>query len=110
MSFMEAKGAAGGSGRFLVVAGVNPWSSTCTMMDETTWSDPRVAAWIRSRALAVRVDIVGDRQRARELGIRIAPTIIVYSGNREIDRAVGYETPERFLAWLEAVRQRAASR
>jgi hypothetical protein len=106
-SYVEAKGAAAGSGRFLIVVGVNPFSSTCTMMDETTWSDPSVAGWIRRRALAVRVDVVRDRKRAQALGIRITPTIIVYSGGREIDRTVGYETPERLLRWLEAARKRA---
>ncbi|MHC4082779.1 MAG: thioredoxin fold domain-containing protein [Planctomycetota bacterium] len=110
MSYAEAKRTASGSGRFLVVAGVDPWGSGGRMMDETTWSDPRVVAWIRRRAIAVRVDVMRDRERARELGIRVGPTIIVFSGNREIDRAVGYETPDRFLSWLEAARQRAGSR
>jgi thioredoxin-like negative regulator of GroEL len=54
--------------------------------------------------------MVRQRARARDLGIKVAPTIIVYSGGREIDRTSGYHSPEQLLRWLEATRQRARSR
>ncbi|MHC4130190.1 MAG: thioredoxin fold domain-containing protein [Planctomycetota bacterium] len=110
MSYLEARGAARGSGRFLLVQAVSPFSATCTLMDQTTWLDPEVGAWIRQRALAVRVDMVRERARARDLSIKIAPTIIVYSGGREIDRTSGYQSPQQLLRWLEATRERARSR
>ena len=57
MSYAQARGAARGSGRFLIVEGVVTWSGSCKIMDETTWSDPRVVGWIRQRAVAVEHEV-----------------------------------------------------
>ena len=90
MSYVEAKGAARGSSRFLVVQAVSPFSPTCNLMDQTTWLDPEIGAWIRQRALAVRVDMVRERARARVLLTLIAPTTSDNSGARYSYRTMGY--------------------
>ncbi|HWQ11080.1 MAG TPA: hypothetical protein VN436_18295, partial [Holophaga sp.] len=65
--------------------------------------DPRVSAWIEAHAVAVRLDT--DKVRpdlARPLRILGYPTVLVLDGDgRELRRLLGFQGPERMLAFLE---------
>jgi thiol:disulfide interchange protein DsbD len=80
------------------------WCAQCKELDEATWPDPAVQAWIRDHAVAVRIDT--DKVRpdlATRLRIQSYPTVLLLDADgREVRRSLGFQKPETMLAWLEA--------
>ena len=79
------------------------WCAQCKELDEKTWPDPAVQAWIRAHAVAVRIDT--DKVRpdlAPKLRIQSYPTVLLLDGEgRELRRSLGFQKPPAMLAWLE---------
>jgi len=79
------------------------WCAQCKELDEKTWPDPAVKAWLEKHAVAVRIDT--DKQRkdlAKKLEIRSYPTVILLdSEGGEQRRSMGFLKPEGMLKWLE---------
>lgn len=79
------------------------WCAQCHELDEKTWPDPAVQAWIAEHAVAVRIDT--DKQRtdlAAKLAIQSYPTVLVLDGEgREQRRMLGFEKPAGMLGFLE---------
>jgi thiol:disulfide interchange protein DsbD len=79
------------------------WCAACKELDETTWPDPEVAAWIRANAVAVRIDT--DRIRrdlAPRLGILSYPTVILLDGEgKELRRILGFQKPAEMMKFLK---------
>ena len=98
-----ALAAAKSSGKLVVVDVGAEWCVECKELDAKTWPDPRVSAWIEAHAVAVRLDT--DKVRpdlARPLRILGYPTVLVLDGEgRELRRLLGFQGPERMLAFLE---------
>jgi thiol:disulfide interchange protein DsbD len=78
------------------------WCAQCKELDEKTWPDPEVAAWIKANAVAVKVD--ADKVRpdlAKKYAIGSFPTVILLDAEgRELRRSLGYRKPIEMLAWL----------
>jgi thiol:disulfide interchange protein DsbD len=78
------------------------WCAQCKELDEKTWPDPAVRAWIAKHAVAVRIDT--DKQRpdlAKRLEIRSYPTVILLEGDgREQRRSLGFTKPAGMLTFL----------
>lgn len=98
--FDAAQAEASASGRAFLVDATAAWCGPCRLMDKSTWTDARVIAWIEKNAVAVQVDVDAEQSRARALRIEAMPTLILFRGDREIGRTVGYRTPEQLLSWL----------
>ena len=79
------------------------WCAQCKELDEKTWPDPAVQAWIRDHAVAVRIDT--DKVRpdlATKLRIQSYPTVLLLDAEgREVRRSLGFQRPPAMLAWLE---------
>lgn len=79
------------------------WCAQCKELDEKTWPDPAVQAWIRQHAVAVRID--ADKVRpdlAPKLRIQSYPTVLLLDAEgREVRRSLGFQKPPAMLAWLE---------
>jgi len=79
------------------------WCAQCKELDERTWPDPAVQAWIRQHAVAVRIDT--DKVRpdlAPKLKIQSYPTVLLLDAEgRELRRSLGFQKPPAMLAWLE---------
>ncbi|MBP1625529.1 MAG: putative thiol:disulfide interchange protein [Holophagaceae bacterium] len=79
------------------------WCAQCKELDEKTWPDARVQAWIQEHAVAVRIDT--DRVRkdlVSRLGIRGYPTVLLLDAEgRELRRSDGFQGPEAMLAFLQ---------
>ena len=79
------------------------WCAQCKELDEKTWPDPQVAAWIKEHAIPVKVD--ADKVRpdlARRLQIRSFPTVVLLDGDGvEVRRSLGFQEPAAMLAWLK---------
>ncbi len=80
------------------------WCAQCKELDEKTWPDPRIAAWINEHAVPVKVD--ADKVRpdlARIHQIRSFPTVILLDADgREIRRSLGFKAAPEMLAWLNS--------
>ena len=79
------------------------WCAQCKELDDSTWSDPQVAAWIQANAVPVRIDTDKVRKDlAPKLGILSYPTVILLDGDgRELRRLLGFEKPEAMLKFLK---------
>ncbi|HEX9081247.1 MAG TPA: cytochrome c biogenesis protein CcdA, partial [Holophagaceae bacterium] len=79
------------------------WCAQCKELDEKTWPDPAVQAWIRQHAVAVRLDT--DKVRpdlATKLRIQSYPTVLLLDADgREVRRSLGFQKPPAMLAWLD---------
>jgi thiol:disulfide interchange protein DsbD len=79
------------------------WCAQCKELDEKTWPDPAVVAWIAKNAVAVRIDTDKQRQDlAKRLEIRSYPTVLLLDAEgKEQRRILGFTKAEGMLAWLE---------
>jgi thiol:disulfide interchange protein DsbD len=83
------------------------WCAQCKELDERTWPDPAVRAWIDRNAVAVRIDT--DKQRpdlAATLQIRSYPSVLLLDADgRELARSLGFHNPAAMLGFLAATHQ-----
>jgi thiol:disulfide interchange protein DsbD len=90
-------------GKVVVVDIYAEWCAQCHELDEKTWPDPQVQAWLREHAIAIRIDT--DKVRtdlAGKLQIRSYPTVLVLDGDgKELRRLLGFEKPPKMLAFLK---------
>jgi thioredoxin:protein disulfide reductase len=80
------------------------WCAQCKELDEHTWPDPAVKAWISANAVPIRIDTDAKRKDlASKLQIRSYPTVLLLDAEgRELKRLLGYQKPQSMLTWLEA--------
>lgn len=78
------------------------WCAQCHELDEKTWPDAGIQAWIAANAVAIRID--SDKVRpdlATKLGIRSYPTVLLLDADgKELRRILGFQKPAEMRAWL----------
>ena len=89
--------------KLLVVDVWAEWCAACKELDEKTWPDPKLSAWIAQNAVAVRVDTYNARKDLEQpLRILGYPTVLVLDGDGKIlRRREGFQKPEDMQAFLE---------
>ncbi|HHN77162.1 MAG TPA: thioredoxin [Phycisphaerales bacterium] len=100
--YEQAKALAAKQEKLFFVKGTAEWCGPCKMMDRTTFKDKRVIEWLTSHAVSVAVDVDKQPKIAQLLRIRAMPTMILFRGDEELGRAVGYRDAGKLLAWLES--------
>jgi thiol:disulfide interchange protein len=107
LSFDEAIKAARNGKQVVLVCFHATWCGPCKKMRSETYTDARVAGFLRTRAVAILVDVdTPPNQPGHELvkkfAIQAMPTMVfVHPDRGEIGRIVGYQSAERFLAEAE---------
>jgi thiol:disulfide interchange protein DsbD len=79
------------------------WCAQCKELDEKTWPEAPVKAWIQQNAIAIRIDTDARRKDlAEKLQIRSYPTVLLLDAEgRELRRSLGFQKAETMKAWLE---------
>ena len=90
-------------GKLVLVDIYADWCAQCKELDEKTWSDPTVKAWIAQNAVALRLDTDARRKDlAGALRIQSYPTVLLLDAEgREQRRLLGFHKPEGMLAFLK---------
>ena len=101
LPYEQAQSLARTDHKLLLVDATATWCGPCQKMEQTTWRDEQVAAWLAAHAVAVQVDVDAQGELARQLGIEAMPTLIVFRDGSEVVRRMGYLAPDELLAWLE---------
>jgi hypothetical protein len=70
-------------------------------MKKTTWVDGQVVSWLRENAVVTPMDVDQFPQRTSALRVRAMPTMILFRGEQELARTVGYQSPTQFASWLQ---------
>ncbi len=89
-------------GKLVLIDIYADWCAQCKELDEKTWPDPAVQAWIAKNAIAIRIDTDARRKDlAPVLKIQSYPTVILLDGDgREVRRILGFHKPEGMLRFL----------
>jgi thiol:disulfide interchange protein DsbD len=80
------------------------WCAQCHELDEKTWPDAQVQAWIREHAVAVRINTDAVRpDLAQRLQVRSYPTVLLLDAEgKELKRVLGFQNPQAMLGWLNS--------
>jgi thioredoxin-related protein len=79
---------------------ITDWCRWCDTLDARTYSDARVADFISSQVVPIKIDAEKGEgiDIARKYAVHAYPTILlITAGGEEIDRIVGYFPAEEFL-------------
>ena len=90
------------TGRPVVAFATADWCDPCRQMKKGTLRDPRVAGFLRARALPVYVDIDRDEAAASLLKVTGIPATVILAGDTIVARSTGYLEPENYLGFLDA--------
>ena len=83
------------------------WCAPCKEMDETTFKDSDVAAWLAEKTVALKIDAEANETNealAERYGVRSFPNYVFISPNGDVmDRITGKRLPEEFIKDGESV-------
>ena len=78
------------------------WCAPCKRLETETWRDRRVRAWLKERAVAVRIDAEKNPDDAKKYSINDYPTILLLKPDGSvIGRLVGFRGANEFIAEAE---------
>ncbi|GAB5497545.1 MAG: hypothetical protein Phyf2KO_26250 [Phycisphaerales bacterium] len=100
---------AAASGKVQIAYFTATWCPPCKKMKAETWVDEEIESWADSYAVVTPVDVDRYGSLAAQYRARSIPTIVFIVGDKEVARTVGYQSPSRFLGWLEDTRTEFAA-
>lgn len=105
-SFEQALARAKAEGKLVVLDVGAYWCPPCHELDEQTFTDPRVGAWLRERAVALHVDAEKDEGPELEARYHVQayPTLLVLDADGiEKGRIVDFISADALLPKLDAL-------
>ncbi|BDZ72195.1 thioredoxin family protein [Methanobacterium petrolearium] len=74
------------------------WCSYCKQMDEETYTDPQVEEKLTQNYVLVKVNVDDNPDLSSQYQAYSLPTMVILdSDGNEINRIIGYQTPEQLL-------------
>ncbi len=104
LTFPDAKARAAEQKRWLLVDCMAQWCKPCKQMEQSTWVDPAVVAYCQENLVTVQVDVDQQPELSEKLKIQAMPTLILFDGEREVDRIQGSRDAKGLLEWLALTR------
>ncbi|MGD9689181.1 MAG: thioredoxin family protein [Phycisphaerales bacterium] len=101
--YAQAKAAAAGSQKLLLIKFTADWCPPCKEMDATTFVDARVEEWVKQHAIAIEVDIDKHEAIADEFQVEGIPTVVALRGDARVSQTIGYQSADAFLSWLNGL-------
>jgi thioredoxin-like negative regulator of GroEL len=87
------------TGRPLMIDFFTTWCGPCRRLDETTWANKEVKAFLAERTIPIKIDAEKESALAEQFSVEAFPTVVFVSQDgKEIDRFVGYLSPTDFLS------------
>lgn len=90
-----------GSDKMVLIKFTAEWCGPCKAMDKTTWRDDKVVAWVKSKGVAIEIDVDKEPKIAEQFNISAMPTMVMLKGGGEIARTIGYMDAKRTLNWMD---------
>ncbi|MFN7020253.1 MAG: thioredoxin family protein [Phycisphaerales bacterium] len=100
-TYAEARASVKGTEKLLLVKATAEWCGPCKAMNKTTFVDESVVRWVEGHGVAIELDVDKQPEAAKELDISAMPTMVLFRGEREIGRTVGYKNAKDLVAWME---------
>lgn len=100
-SYAEARASVKGTERLLLVKATAEWCGPCKAMNRSTFVDDSVVKWVESHGVAIELDVDKQPEAAKELNITAMPTMVLFRGEQEIGRTVGFVNAKALVAWME---------
>lgn len=101
LGFDEALELAAAEEKVVFVDFFTTWCAPCKEMDETTFKNPDVAAWLADNTVALKIDAEANDTNealAERYGVRSFPNYVFVSPNGDLmDRITGKRPPEQFI-------------
>ena len=99
--------------RVVLIDFYTTWCLPCRKLDQTTWKEKAVLAWLKDRCVCLKVDAEKEEELAKRYKIASFPTtLLLKPDGSELDRLVGYRGPADFLseakdtlAWKDSITQ-----
>lgn len=77
------------------------WCGPCKKMDESTFTDPRVAQTMHANFVPVKVQVGANKELAQRVGVKSIPCdLIVTVEGKVVARTQGYQSAEKYIGEL----------
>ena len=99
LTFEAALKQAGEQQKIVLIDFFTTWCGPCKMLDQTTWTDAKVAALLVEKTVALKIDAEKEAALAKKYKINAYPTVLLLKADGTIiDRLIGYRAPDVFIA------------
>src|SRR5262245_57678444 len=99
LDFDAATAKAKADGKLLLLDFTATWCLPCREMNQQTWPDATVRAWVAEHAVAIQVDIDEQSALAQRFAIHDIPTVVFLRDGQELDRRTDFSSAKDLIAW-----------
>ena len=103
-TYNAAKNKAASEGKLFFMDFTARWCTPCKWMEETTFADPTLAAYVKGNYVALQVDIddFDGYELKQQFGINILPSLLIFNSKGEfLEQYEESLSPSRMLAILK---------